>query len=224
MASSTPRQPYHVRDIKVGMMFESISEGQEAVACAVIARGESFKYWKNDKNKAWVVTCKAKESANCPFRVRIHKTKDGAKLTKYVPHTCPFSTHQNFRHASSAKLLAANPDNVALVAHNPRVAPKDIQTLELTRHGNKISYKQAHRTIQLAAKEVFGDAAPPPRKKRAKKSTMEKRNGERQGSPSCQRDIQIEDDGFRSWTFSNSEASNVGYSCAYMSAAADQSG
>ena len=93
--------------------------------------------------------------SDCPFRIRIAKDKDGAKITKMEEHSCPYSTHDDFRKAHSVAYLA--PQHQAAVMDNRAITPRQIQSNERLTHGNRISYMQAWRTREQLQQEIEGD-------------------------------------------------------------------
>ncbi|KAI9872199.1 MAG: hypothetical protein M1830_001919 [Pleopsidium flavum] len=142
----------------LGRSFETLEEAKQVIIRWVVDRGESFKVFKSDSKRCWVVICRDK-SAECPFRMRVNRTKKGAAvLTVMEPHTCSASTHIGFRQANSIALLSSNEDVVAAVANDRNIRPKEIQRKAELRHGNKVSYQQSWRTRKLLRTALFTTA------------------------------------------------------------------
>ena len=103
--------------IEIGNTWTSIAEGKDAVLHWAVKNGLSFQVKKSDKDK-WLAICR--DPHLCDFRVRIIASikLQAAKLTVFVPHTCPPSTHYGWRATNSVKVLASNPLSIATIVDN----------------------------------------------------------------------------------------------------------
>lgn len=144
--------------IKVGSSWDSIAEGRMAVFRWALDYGLSFEVKKADKQK-WLAVCR--KAAICSFRIRISLSRKHhiAKLTVFVPHTCPADTHDGWRAANSVKVLASNPLTVAAVVDDRTIRSREIQTIERLRSGRNVSYMQAYRTREKVLGDVYGREA-----------------------------------------------------------------
>lgn len=130
----------------IGTSFDSLDEAKQAITRWVVDRGESFKVFKSDPKRCWVIVCRDKE-ANCPFRIRVSTDKVGkASLTVLERHTCAANSHGGFRKTNSVALLASDPEIVAALTNDPKLRPKEIQREAQFRLGNNVSYQQSWRT------------------------------------------------------------------------------
>jgi hypothetical protein len=151
-----PIQFMRLMSLIVGTEFASIEAAKEAVLRYAIDSRESFVTTKDQKN-AWVIGCKRED---CTFRIRVNRpTKGLPRLTISNPHTCPASTHHNWKRANSIQWLAQNERNRALIAADPTAKPKLLIENQRFDNGQKVSYRQAHRTKARLQREIFGDEA-----------------------------------------------------------------
>ena len=157
---------------EVGDTWPTLAEAKAAALRFIVSRGESWRSYKDSKNKHWVVVCKSRKDpgasagpegpegaeggGGCPFRIRVNRCRDGWKLTVHRPHTCPALTHQNFRNAHSTTLIAGDPYYRALIAADPTVKAAVIRDHEWDRYANRIPYLQAWRALVELRKEVLG--------------------------------------------------------------------
>ena len=83
--------------------------------------------------------------------------EDRARITKKEEHTCPHTTHQNFRRAHSIAHLATT--HQSAIADNRGIAPRQIQSNERLQKGNSVIYKQAWQTQEKIQKDLAGEEA-----------------------------------------------------------------
>ena len=151
---------------EVGDTWPTLAEAKAAALRFIVSRGESWRSYKDSKNKHWVVVCKSRkdpgaggdgaDGGGCPFRIRVNRCRDGWKLTVHRPHTCPALTHQNFRNAHSTTLIAGDPYYRGLIAADPAIKAAVIRDHEWDRYANRIPYLQAWRALVELRKEVLG--------------------------------------------------------------------
>ena len=146
---------------QVGDTWLTLAEAKASALRFIVARGESWRSYKDSKNKHWVVICKARQETGCPFRIRINRCRDEWKLTIFTPHTCPALTHQNFRNAHSTTLIAGDPFYRQLIQQDPGLKAAAIRDHEWLRFGNRIPYLQAWRALEELKKDVLDFRAPP---------------------------------------------------------------
>jgi len=158
MSSLPPEEQPHLPSLHVGMLFKSLEEGADAVTDAIVEAYESFKVL-NRKDNFWAAICRNKDKYKCPFSVRISFTGKPSvcSLRILVSHTCPAESHQGWKRPHSVKYLARH--NFELVANNRKIPPKLVADNERLQSGNKISYRQAHRTVQTVRCLIEGDEA-----------------------------------------------------------------
>ena len=138
-------------NIEVGTRFSAIDEAKIAVREWAVEQNLSYKVVKA-ASAFWVLGCRSSE---CSFCLRISVNEDGARITKKEDHTCPHTTHQNFRQAHSVAHLAAT--HRSAVADNRDIAPKQIQSNERLQKGNIVTYKQAWRAREEIRRELQGE-------------------------------------------------------------------
>jgi len=130
----------------IGTSFDSLDEAKQAITRWVVDRGESFKVFKSDPKRCWVIVCRDK-TAKCPFRIRVNRDKKGkASLTVLERHTCPANSHGGFRKTNSVAILASDPEIIAALTNDPKLRPKEIQREARHRLGSNVSYQQSWRT------------------------------------------------------------------------------
>jgi hypothetical protein len=139
----------------VGQEYPSFQEAKVVIRRWLQEEGLSYKRSKGDP---WVIICKAQKSANCDFRIRVNRQKEGGvKLTVLQPHTCPVSTHLRSHLTGSVTLLAEDRYIQDLIANRTqKTKPADVREHEELRRGNRINYNQSWRTIQAVQRRRFG--------------------------------------------------------------------
>ena len=144
-------------DIVVGQTFPSLNEAKDTITSWAIDRGESFKSGKSDKSRGvWMVVCR--DPTICGFRIRVNVLRNQqAQITICTPHTCPPSTHYNWRTAHSVKHVVMNPRNKVLVADDSKAKAKAIRSNQRLDCGVDVSYKQAWRAREQLKDAIFGD-------------------------------------------------------------------
>lgn len=121
-------------------------------------RGESWACSKTDK-RCWVVVCLNEQE--CPFRIRcsINKKTQRATFSKYIPHICPASTHNDWPIARSARYIASNSRHRLHVQQQPKLPANAIRDNETVDRGTIIPYLQAWRAGDLLRRAIWGDEA-----------------------------------------------------------------
>ena len=142
--------------IKIGKTWDCLADGRMAVLRWAVDNGLSYEVKKADRQK-WLAVCRNTDI--CDFRIRINMSKKLhiAKLTVFVPHTCPSITHYAWRSANSVKVLASNSLSVAAVVDDHKIRSSHIQAIERLQSGRRVPYIQAYR----ARKKILTNAEKP---------------------------------------------------------------
>ena len=128
-------------ELVVGQRWSDFERAKSDVKSFLRRRAECWRGGSSNRSE-WCLQCIDKE---CQFRIRIRR-KD-LVLTHYKSHTCPPSTHQNFKMHNSTKLLAQSRRARAIVGEDEFCKPKDLIRDERISTGIYIPYRQALRGI-----------------------------------------------------------------------------
>lgn len=149
-----PRYP----TLHIGMIFETLQEAQQVITDATIQARESFDV-QNAKPKFWALWYRGrgKYTPNCKYKLRVALVGKPAEwvLRIFEPHTCPTECHDNWQRPQGVAYLGRR--HFDLVANNRKIPSKLVQDEARLRDGNKISSRQAHRTIMAVRSLIEGD-------------------------------------------------------------------
>lgn len=138
-------------ELVVGQRWSDFERAKSDVKSFLRRRAECWRGGSSNRSE-WCLQCIDKE---CQFRIRIRR-KD-LVLTHYKSHTCPPSTHQNFKMHNSTKLLAQSRRARAIVGEDEFCKPKDLIRDERISTGIYIPYRQALRARALINRILHGD-------------------------------------------------------------------
>ena len=140
----------------LGQTFASIDEAKESVLHVMVTQRLSFKVASSDRTRFHAV-CRSSKKTGCKFFVRIAymNRTDRFELRNLFPHTCDFSSHQDWNASNSAKRAAHRHGDT--IKSDLQMRPRQIQTAERLQHSNQISYKQAWRAKKEIQTSVFMD-------------------------------------------------------------------
>ncbi|RAH79702.1 hypothetical protein BO86DRAFT_411371 [Aspergillus japonicus CBS 114.51] len=100
------QSPGNITPFCIGMTFDTISQARHTLLRHTADRHESYLVAKSDPARH-IAKCR---DPLCKYEVRIGTKKGQPRVTVYNPHTCPPSTHDNWKQSRSSKL---KPDYVA---------------------------------------------------------------------------------------------------------------
>jgi hypothetical protein len=139
--------------LQIGTTFPNISSAKEAIKFYVSNASESWKTAYSDKTRFDIV-CRTLRS--CKFRIRASDSKKkGVHITHLKLHTCSPASHFGASNMNSLEYII--PHHRAAVVDNPKITPKQIQSIERLQYYNKIPYLQAYRAKQAILEELYGD-------------------------------------------------------------------
>lgn len=172
----TPAPPSPLANIpdphpfEVGDTFPTLKEAQQALLRHMAHHKLSYRVKKSESNR-YIAVCRSGDS--CTFYVRLswRNREQNAAIATYRPHTCNPETHDNWPAASSVKYLSEKHHEAFSV--NPNLKPADIKRLELEQ-GNRVTFKQAWRTLKCVKQDFGLEERPPPKKSRAEKAKERK--------------------------------------------------
>ena len=143
--------------LELGQKFSSIAVAKQTVNEYIVHQGWSYRTYKSDPNRCWVVICRQAKEHKCAFRIRLTVQKTEIELTILEPHTCPHSVHHNFRLPNTVKMITSNTRNLLLITDDPTARSKHIATNEHIDRGICIPYLQGHRAAEHLKTHVYGD-------------------------------------------------------------------
>lgn len=145
-------------NLELGQKFPSVASGKQAINEYIVNQGWSYRTFKSDSKRCWVLVCRQAKEQSCTFRIRlsIHKNEE-IELSVLEAHTCPHSVHHNFRLPNSIKMISSNARNLALITDDPTTKAKHIANNEHINRGSQIPYLQGHRAADYLKTHVFGD-------------------------------------------------------------------
>ena len=140
----------------LGQTFASIGEAKESVLHVMVSQRLSFKVASSNRTRFHAI-CRSSKETGCKFFVRIAymNRTDRFELQNLIPHTCHFSSHQDWNASNSAKRVAHRHGDT--IKSNLQTRPRQIQTADRLQHSNQISYKQAWRAKKEIQTSVFMD-------------------------------------------------------------------
>ncbi|RAH47941.1 putative C6 transcription factor [Aspergillus brunneoviolaceus CBS 621.78] len=94
------QSPRDVTPFCIGMTFDTISQARHTLLRHTADRHESYLVAKSDPARH-ITKCR---DPVCQYEVRIGTKKGQPRVTVYNPHTCPPSTHDNWKQSRSSKL------------------------------------------------------------------------------------------------------------------------
>ena len=137
------------------MSFDTMDDARDTANAWVLRNGWSSKTKRSDRKRT-ILRCVSQE---CPFSLKINSSKKGIRLTELIHHTCPSSTHNNWRGKNNIATLSKDPANIGLFLDDPKVKPDHFRRQELRIHGNVISKHTAWKLRQRIKSEQLGDEA-----------------------------------------------------------------
>lgn len=153
-------------NVPVGSAFPSMEAAREAVTFDLLSRRLSYFAFRASKtitdyrcllNRAPDSRSTSASSESCPFRVYIAYTKssDTYVLRKSVEHTCPPSTHENFRLFNSQRFVQAQlrPH----IEQNRTEKPRNLANSLLSEKGIGVNYKAAQRARLALCESAQGE-------------------------------------------------------------------
>lgn len=83
--------------LKVGQKFPSVASAKQAINKYIVNQGWSYRTYKSDPKRSWVLVCRQAKEESCTFCIRlsIRKNED-VELSVLEPYTYPHSVHHNF--------------------------------------------------------------------------------------------------------------------------------
>ncbi|RAL10920.1 putative C6 transcription factor [Aspergillus homomorphus CBS 101889] len=143
-----------VTPFQVGMTFDSLPEARHTLLRHAVDRHESYMVVKSEATRH-IAKCR---DPLCEYEVRIGTKKGKFRVTVYNPHTCPPSTHNNWKHSRSSKL---KPDYIIPDSGNKKRARRDstVSSEGDAREQNRHRSRQA--CIQCRSRKVKCDGNNP---------------------------------------------------------------
>ena len=124
------RKAITMSTLELGQKFSSITAAKQTVNKYIIHQVWSYRTYKSDLNRCWVIICRQAKDHKCAFCIRLTIWKMGNELTILEPHTCPHSVHHNFRLPNTVKMITSNARNLSLITVDPSARSKHIATNE----------------------------------------------------------------------------------------------